>query len=67
MTSVLIGLGLATTYSQLVFLRVFEGLLNGNTGVMNAILALLAGGNENRLARVFSLLPMIWAVGGAIG
>ncbi|KZP15402.1 MFS general substrate transporter [Athelia psychrophila] len=67
LTSTLIGLGFATTYSQLVFLRASEGLFNGNTGVINAILAELAGDDEIQLARVFSLLPMTQAMGVAIG
>ncbi|KZP13714.1 MFS general substrate transporter [Athelia psychrophila] len=67
LTSTLIGLGFAGTYSQLAVLRAFEGLFNGNSGVMKAILAELAGDDEIQLARVFSLLPMGWAVGGAIG
>lgn len=40
-------------------------MLNGNIGVMKSMLAELT--DESNMARGFSLIPVIWAVGGTIG
>jgi hypothetical protein len=40
-------------------------MLNGNIGVMKSMLAELT--DETNMARGFSLIPVIWAVGGTIG
>ena len=61
------SLGLATRYIGLVITRSAEGLLNGNYAIIKAILAELADGDEAHLAKVFSLLPLMWAVGATIG
>jgi hypothetical protein len=42
-----------------------HGMLNGNIGVMKSMLAELT--DETNMARGFSLIPVIWAVGGTIG
>jgi hypothetical protein len=42
-----------------------HGVLNGNIGVMKSMLAELT--DESNMARGFSLIPVIWAVGGTIG
>lgn len=67
LTCTLISFGLSTTYLQLAICRALEGLFNGNSGVTKAILAELSAGDEIQLARVFSLMPMAWAIGGSIG
>lgn len=59
--------GLSTTYAGLVVSRVSDGLMNGVSGTTKALLAELANGDEDNLARVFSLLPMTWAIGATIG
>ena len=61
------SLGLATQYIGLMFIRSAEGLLNGNSATIKAILAELSDGDEAHLAKVFSLLPLMWAVGSTIG
>lgn len=61
------SLGLATRYIALIITRSAEGLLNGNSGTIKAILAELSDGDEAHLAKVFSLLPLMWAVGGTVG
>jgi hypothetical protein len=63
----LISFGLSRTYTGLAFSRAFEGLLSGNSGTIKAMLAELTVGDEHKLARVFSLMPAVWAVGAAIG
>lgn len=63
----LVTFGLSTTFTGLAISRLSEGLLNGVSGTIKAILAELANGDEDHLADVFSLMPMIWAVGATIG
>jgi MFS family permease len=67
LASALTSFGLSTTFAGLAVSRAFEGLLNGNSGTIKAILAELAGGDEHKLAKVFSMMPMVWAVGATIG
>ncbi len=40
-------------------------MLNGNIGVMKSMMAELT--DESNMARGFSLIPVIWALGGTIG
>jgi hypothetical protein len=40
-------------------------MLNGNIGVIKSMLAELT--DETNMARGFSLIPVIWALGGTIG
>jgi len=40
-------------------------MLNGNIGVMTSMMAELT--DETNMARGFSLIPVIWAIGGTIG
>jgi hypothetical protein len=40
-------------------------MLNGNIGVVKSMLAELT--DETNMARGFSLIPVIWAIGGTIG
>lgn len=63
----LVSFGLSTTFVGLAISRLSEGLLNGISGTIKAILAELANGDEENLAEVFSLMPVIWAVGATIG
>jgi MFS family permease len=63
----LVSFGLSTTFAGLAISRLSEGLLNGISGTIKAILAELANGDEENLAEVFSLMPVIWAVGATIG
>jgi MFS family permease len=65
--STVIAFGLSTTFTRLALCRAFEGLLSGNSGTIKAILAELTVGDEHQMARVFSLMPVVWAVGAAIG
>ena len=67
LASTLVAFGLSKTYAGLAISRLSEGLLNGISGTTKAILAELANGDEENLAEVFSLMPMIWAVGATIG
>ncbi|KAI0246217.1 major facilitator superfamily domain-containing protein [Lactifluus subvellereus] len=57
--------GLSRSFAALVFSRCLHGVLNGNIGVMKSMLAELT--DETNMARGFSLIPVIWAVGGTIG
>ena len=66
-TSTMISFGVSRTYAGLAASRLSEGLMNGNSATVKAILAELAGGDEHKLARVFSLVPMTWGVGAMIG
>lgn len=45
--------------------RCLNGMLNGNIGVIKSMLAELT--DETNMARGFSLIPVIWALGGTIG
>ena len=45
--------------------RCLNGMLNGNIGVIKSMLAELT--DETNMARGFSLIPVIWALGGSIG
>jgi hypothetical protein len=40
-------------------------MLNGNIGVIKSMLAELT--DETNMARGFSLIPVVWAIGGTIG
>lgn len=40
-------------------------MLNGNIGVIKSMLAELT--DESNMARGFSLIPVIWALGGTLG
>ncbi|KAH9963061.1 major facilitator superfamily domain-containing protein [Russula compacta] len=57
--------GLSRSYSALVFSRCLNGMLNGNIGVIKSMLAELT--DESNMARGFSLIPVIWALGGTLG
>ncbi|KAH9026658.1 MFS general substrate transporter [Lactarius hengduanensis] len=57
--------GLSRSFTALVFSRCLHGMLNGNIGVMKSMMAELT--DETNMARGFSLIPVTWAVGGAIG
>ncbi|KAH9958361.1 MFS general substrate transporter [Lactifluus volemus] len=61
----IIMFGLCRSFSALIFCRCLHGMLNGNIGVMKSMLAELT--DETNMARGFSLIPVIWAVGGTIG
>jgi MFS family permease len=63
----LTSFGLSTSFTGLAVSRAAEGLLNGAPGTIKAILAELAGGDDHKLAEVFSLMPMVWALGSTIG
>lgn len=45
--------------------RCLNGMLNGNIGVIKSMLAELT--DDTNMARGFSLIPVIWALGGTIG
>jgi hypothetical protein len=45
--------------------RCLNGMLNGNIGVIKSMLAELT--DDSNMARGFSLIPVIWALGGTIG
>jgi len=45
--------------------RCLNGMLNGNIGVIKSMVAELT--DETNMARGFSLIPVIWALGGTIG
>jgi MFS family permease len=57
--------GLSRSFWALVFSRCLNGMLNGNIGVIKSMLAELT--DETNMARGFSLIPVIWALGGTIG
>ncbi|KAF8258683.1 major facilitator superfamily domain-containing protein [Lactarius quietus] len=57
--------GLSRSFSALVFSRFLNGLLNGNAGVVKSMMAELT--DETNVARVVSLIPVVWAVGGTLG
>jgi len=57
--------GLSRSFGALVFSRCLNGMLNGNVGVMKSMMAEIT--DETNMARGFSLIPVIWAVGGTIG
>jgi hypothetical protein len=59
--------GLSKTYAGLALSRAAEGLLNGNLGTTKAMLAELTAGDDHKMAEVFSLMPMVWAIGASIG
>ena len=42
-----------------------NGMLNGNIGVIKSMLAELT--DDSNMARGFSLIPVVWALGGTIG
>lgn len=63
----LVTFGLVTSYAGLAMSRLSEGLFNGLSGTAKAILAELANGDEGKLAEIFALMPMIWAIGSTIG
>jgi MFS family permease len=65
--SAVITFGFSTTFTRLALCRAFEGLMGGNSGTIKAILAELTAEDEHQMARVFSLMPVVWAVGAAIG
>lgn len=62
-----ISFGLSTRYIELVFARSAEGFLSCISGIIKAILAEISDGDEANMAKVFSLLPLMWAVGATIG
>jgi MFS family permease len=51
--------------NQILSSRCLNGMLNGNIGVIKSMLAELT--DETNMARGFSLIPVIWALGGTIG
>lgn len=57
--------GLSRSFWSLVFCRCLNGMLNGNIGVIKSMLAELT--DDTNMARGFSLIPVIWAIGGTIG
>ncbi|KAI0302896.1 major facilitator superfamily domain-containing protein [Multifurca ochricompacta] len=57
--------GLSRSFPALVMSRCLHGMLNGNIGVMKSMMAELT--DETNVARGFSLIPVVWAVGGTIG
>ncbi|KAF9478324.1 MFS general substrate transporter [Pholiota conissans] len=57
--------GLSKTFWMLVVSRCFNGLLNGNIGVMKSIMGELTD-STNR-AEGFSLLPVVWGFGATVG
>jgi len=58
------GFGLSTSFAPLVVFRCLQGVFNGNIGITKAVLAELT--DSSNVARVFSLLPLIWGMGVTI-
>jgi len=57
--------GLSRSFLTLVLSRCLNGMLNGNIGVIKSMLAELT--DDSNMARGFSLIPVIWALGGTLG
>lgn len=60
----MIFFGLSRTFWGLVISRCFNGLLNGNTGVMKSMMGEIT--DSTNMAQAFSLLPIVWCVGATL-
>ena len=50
---------------MLRYSRFLAGALNGNIGVMKSMLAEIA--DETNMGQAFTLIPLSWAIGSAVG
>jgi len=57
--------GLSRSFGALAASRFLAGAWNGNVGVMNSMLAEMS--DETNISRAFTLVPLSWAIGAALG
>jgi len=61
----IIAFGLSKSFTALIVSRCIGGALNGNVAVIKGTLGELT--DETNQARAFSVLPLAWSLGSAIG
>ena len=60
-----VSFGMSQSFTAMIVSRCLAGTLNGNAAVLKAMLGELT--TEKNKAKAFALLPMTWAIGGAMG
>ncbi|THH28712.1 hypothetical protein EUX98_g5491 [Antrodiella citrinella] len=58
--------GLSKTLVTLVLSRTLQGAMDANTATIKTMLGEIADGDEAVMARLFSLLPIVWASGSTL-
>ncbi|TCD65266.1 hypothetical protein EIP91_002930 [Steccherinum ochraceum] len=58
--------GFSKTLPSLIISRALQGALNANAGTVKTMIGEIAGGDDELLARAFSCVPIVWAVGSTV-
>ncbi|EGN93642.1 hypothetical protein SERLA73DRAFT_115664 [Serpula lacrymans var. lacrymans S7.3] len=61
----MVGFGLSRTFWALVISRCFNGMLNGNIGIMKTMVGELT--DSTNMAQGFAMIPIVWSAGAALG
>ncbi|KAF9050905.1 major facilitator superfamily domain-containing protein [Rhodocollybia butyracea] len=61
----MLGFGISKNFVALVIFRAFQGMFNGNIGVSKTVMAEIT--DSTNMADAFTMLPMMWSIGSAVG
>lgn len=62
----LTAFGVSKTLPALVISRALQGALNANSSTIKTMMGEITEGDETAMARAFSFLPTVWAVGSTL-
>jgi MFS family permease len=59
--------GFSHTFLALVLSKFFEGMFKTNKPTVKTVFAELSDGDESKMAKLFALMPVVYAAGATLG